>query len=148
MKVILTQDVKAQGKKGMLIQVSDGYARNFLLPKGLAVEATAAAMNDMKQAEAAKARQIEKEKQAAKDLAELLPAKVVKVTCEAGADGKFYGTVTAKDIAEAMQKQHGIEFDKRKLILPESIRAFGSYQVEIKLYPEITGKFTLVVSEK
>ena len=147
MKVILTQDVKAQGKKGEMVNVSDGYARNFLLPKGLAVEATASAINELKQKEAARLRQIELEKQAAKELAEKLPSFPVKLHGEGGADGKFYGAITTKDIAEAMQKQHGIEIDKRKLVLPEAIKAFGTYSVEIKLFPEVVGKVTVVVTE-
>ncbi len=148
MKVILTQDVKAQGKKGQVIDVSDGYAKNFLLKKGLAVEATAMALNDLKGKEAAKQHQIEVEKQNAREIAQKLTALTVKIKGTAGADGRFYGSVTAKDIAQALQEQHGIEIDRRKLQMGDPIKAFGTYSIEIKLYPEITGKVHLVVTEE
>lgn len=148
MKVILTQDVKAQGKKGQIIEVSDGYAKNFLLKKGLAIEATAQALNDLKGKEAAKQHQIEVDRQNAKDIAQKLTAISVKIKGTAGADGRFYGSITAKDIAQALQEQHGIEIDRRKLQLDAPIKAFGSYSIEIKLYPEVTGKVQLVVAEE
>ena len=148
MKVILTQDVKAQGKKGQIIEVSDGYAKNFLLKKGLAIEATAQALNDLKGKEAAKQHQIEVDRQNAKDTAQKLTAISVKIKGTAGADGRFYGSITAKDIAQALQEQHGIEIDRRKLQLDAPIKAFGSYSIEIKLYPEVTGKVQLVVAEE
>ena len=148
MKVILTQDVKAQGKKGQIIEVSDGYAKNFLLKKGLAIEATAQALNDLKGKEAAKQHQIEVDRQNAKDIAQKLTAISVKIKGTAGADGRFYGSITAKDIAQALQEQHGIEIDRRKLQLDAPIKAFGSYSIEIKLYPEVTGQVQLVVAEE
>lgn len=148
MKVILTQDVKAQGKKGQIIEVSDGYAKNFLLKKGLAIEATAQALNDLKGKEAAKQHQIEVDRRNAKDIAQKLTAISVKIKGTAGADGRFYGSITAKDIAQALQEQHGIEIDRRKLQLDAPIKAFGSYSIEIKLYPEVTGKVQLVVAEE
>lgn len=147
MKVILTQDVKAQGKKGEVIDVSDGYAKNFLLKKGLAIEATAMALNDLKGKEAAKQHQIEVEKQQAKELAEKLTTLSVKIKGTAGADGRFYGSVTGKEIAEALQQQHGLEIDRRKLQINDPIRAFGTYRIEIKLYAGITGTVTVVVTE-
>ncbi len=147
MKVILTQDVKAQGKKGEVIDVSDGYAKNFLLKKGLAIEATAQALNDLKGKEAAKQHQIEVEKQQAKETAQKLTSITVKIKGTAGSDGRFYGSVTAKEIAEAMAQQHGVEIDRRKLQITDPIRAFGTYRIEIKLYAGITGTVTVVVTE-
>lgn len=148
MKVILTQDVKGQGKKDQLVNVSDGYARNFLLPKGLAIPADAKSINEMKNKEAAAQHKIEVEKQAARDTAAKLAAITVKLTADSGSDGRFYGSVTSKDIADALQKQHGITVDKRKLVMNEAIKAFGTYAIDIKLYPEITGKINVVVSDK
>ena len=147
MKVILIADVKALGKKGQVVEVSDGYARNCLLPKKLAMEATNAAMNELKNRQAAEAARIAKEKAAAKEIAEKLGALTVKLVCKAGADGKLYGAVTAKDIAEALQAQHGIAVDKRKLVLSENIKAFGTYRVDVKLYTEIGAKLTVVVTD-
>lgn len=148
MKLILTQDVKGQGKKDQVINVSDGYARNFLLPKGLAVPADAKAMNEIKGKEESRLHKIETEKAAAKEIAAKLETITVKITGQAGADGRLYGSVTAKDIAEALEKQHGIVIDKRKLTLSEAIKSFGTYNTEVKLYPEITGKVKVVVSDK
>ena len=148
MKLILTQDVKGQGKKDQVINVSDGYARNFLLPKGLAVPADAKAMNEIKGKEESRLHKIETEKAAAKETAAKLERITVKITGQAGADGRLYGSVTAKDIAEALEKQHGIVIDKRKLTLSEAIKSFGTYNTEVKLYTEITGKVKVVVSDK
>lgn len=147
MKVILTQDVKAQGKKGQLINVSDGYARNFLLPKGLAVEADAGAMNDLKNKEASRLHKIELEKAAANDTAKKLETLTVKLTAKAGADGRLYGSVTSLDIAEALEKQHGIKVDKRKIQLSDPLKTFGVHTVSVKLYTEITGKINVVISD-
>lgn len=148
MKVILLEDVKGQGKKGELVNVSDGYARNFLFPKKLAKEADAAAMTDLKNKEAAKKYKEECEKAAAKELAEKLSTLTVTVTAQAGADGRLYGSVTSKDVAEALQKQFGITVDKRKIEMPESVKGFGSYSLTVKVYTGIQGKLTLVVKDK
>ena len=148
MKVLLLQDVKGKGKKDTIVDVSDGYARNFLLPKGVAVEADAKIMNDYKNKQAAKKHHEEMEKQAAKETAEKLAGFVVKIFATAGADGRFYGSVTAKDIAEELEKQHGITVDKRKIVLDDAIKAFGSYSLDVKLYPEIAGKINVVVTQK
>ncbi len=146
MKVVLLQDVKGQGKKDDLINVSDGYARNFLFPKKLAVEADAKILNDIKNKEAAKQRRIELEKQAARDTAAKLQTVEVKIKVQAGAaDGKIYGSVTTKDIAEALAAQHGIEIDRRKIVLDDPIKNYGVYALDVKLYPEISGKINLVV---
>ena len=148
MKVLLLQDVKGQGKKDQIVNVSDGYARNFLLPKGVAVEADAKIMNDYKNKQAAKKHHEEMEKQAAKETAEKLAGLVVKILATAGADGRFYGSVTTKDIAEELEKQHGITVDKRKIVLDDAIKAFGSYSLDVKLYPEISGKLNVIVTQK
>ncbi len=148
MKVILTQDVKGQGKKDQLINVSDGYARNFLLPKGLAIPADAKSINEMKNKEASAQHKIEVEKQAARDTAAKLASVTVKLTEAAGADGRIYGSVTSKDIAEALEKQHGISVDKRKIVMPDPIKSFGTFAIDVKLYTEITGKINVVVSDK
>ena len=148
MKVLLLQDVKGKGKKDTIVDVSDGYARTFLLPKGVAVEADAKIMNDYKNKQAAKKHHEEMEKQAAKETAEKLAGFVVKIFATAGADGRFYGSVTAKDIAEELEKQHGITVDKRKIVLDDAIKAFGSYSLDVKLYPEISGKLNVIVTQK
>jgi len=147
MKVVLLQDVKGQGKKDDVINVSDGYARNFLFPKKLAVEADAKIMNDIKNKESAKQHKIELEKQAARDTAAKLQSVVVKIRIQAGTDGRVYGSVTSKDIAEALMEQHGIEIDKRKIVLDAPIKNYGTYTLDVKLYPEIAGKINVVVCE-
>ena len=146
MKVILLKDVKGQGKKDQMIDVSDGYARNFLLPKKLAIIADNKAQNEIKGKEEARLFRIEEEKKAAKELAERLAGITLKIRCASGADGRLYGAVTAKDIAEAMEKEFSIQLDKRK-IMTDSIKAHGTYSIEVKLYTDISGKFTLVVHE-
>ena len=147
MKVILTQDVKAQGKKGQLVNVSDGYARNFLIPKGLAVEADAGAMNDLKNKESSRLHKIELEKAAANETAKKLETLVVKLQAKSGADGRLYGSVTSLDIAEALEAQHKIKVDKRKIQLNDPIKTFGTHTVNVKLYTEITGKINIVISD-
>ena len=117
MKVILTQDVKAQGKKGDLITVSEGYARNFLFPKKLAVEADAKAMNELKNQEASKKFRLEAERAAAKETADRLSSVTVVIPMAHGADGRLYGSVTSKEIAEQLKAQHGIEIDRRKIVM-------------------------------
>ena len=148
MKVVLLQDVKGQGKKDQIVEVSDGYARNFLLPRKLAAIADAAVMNDIKNKEAAKARKIELEKQEARDLAAKLQTLTVKLKIQGGSDGRVYGSVTSKDIAEALASQHGIEIDKRKIVLDAPIKNYGAYTLDVKLYPEMSGKINLVVTEE
>ena len=148
MKLILTKDVKGQGKKDQIIEVSDGYARNFLIPKGLAIPADAKSMNDVKNREDSRLHKIETEKAAAKEIAAKLETITVKIISQAGADGRLYGSVTAKDVAEALQKQHGITIDKRKLALTDPIKAFGTYNTEVKLYTDIVGKVKITVCDK
>lgn len=148
MKVLLLQDVKAQGKKGEVINVSDGYARNFLFPKKLACEVDAAVLNDIKNKEAAKKRKEELERQAALDTKAKFESIVVKLYMSAGGDGKFFGSVTSKEIAEALNAQFSIEIDKRKIVLPDALKTFGTHVVDVKLYPEIIGKLNVLIANK
>ncbi len=148
MKVILTQDVKAQGKKGDIIEVSDGYARNFLFPRKLAVVADAQAINEAKNRESSKQHKIETERAAAKELAARLAGVLVKISVPSGADDRLYGSVTAKDIAEALREQFGIELDRRKIVLQDNIKAFGSYTVDAKLYTEVVAHINVLVCKK
>lgn len=148
MKVILTQDVKAQGKKGELIEVSEGYARNFLFPKKLAVEADAKAMNELKNREASKKYKIDTDTAEAKAIADKLETVVVTIELTSGVDGKPYGSVTSKEIAEILEKDKGISLDKRKIDLDKPIRAFGSYTLNVRLYTGVVGKIHLVVTDK
>ena len=148
MKVILEQDVKGQGKKGDLVNVSDGYARNYLIPRGLAKEATADAMNAIKIADAAKKRRIEQERAEAKALAERLSGMPVKLKAKAGAGGRLFGSVTAKEIADGLKEQHGVEIAKNKILLEDNIKSFGSFEIKVRLYPEITGTLYVVVAEE
>ncbi len=147
MKVILLKDVKGQGKKDQVIDVSDGYARNFLFPKKLAIVADAKATNELKGKEESRQHKIDEERKAALALAEKLAATTVKIRSSSGADGRLYGAVTAKDIAESLDSDFGIKVDKRKLNLTEPIKTHGTFSVEVKLYAEINGKFTVVVHE-
>lgn len=148
MKLILTQDVKGQGKKDQIIDVSDGYARNFLLPRGLAVPADAKALSEIKNREASKQHKIDTEKAAAKETAQKLSEITVKIVSSGGTDGRLYGSVTAKDIAEALEQQFGISVDKRKLSLAENIKTFGTYHVDVKLYTDVSGKVKVAVTDK
>ena len=147
MKVILKADVKGKGKKGDLIEVSEGYGRNFLLPRGLADLATADNLNLKRQADEAQARRIALEKQAAKDTAEKLKELKVEIRAKGGAGGRLFGAVTAKEISEELEKQHGIEIAKNKIVLDEHIKSFGTYNVKAKLYTEITGEIHVQVVE-
>ncbi len=145
MKVILTQDVKKLGKKGELINTSDGYARNYLIPHGLAVHADAAAMNDLKNKEKAQQYHLAEEKKKAENMAKQLEGKTFKVIANAGSNGKLFGSVTAKDIAEAILKDTSFEIDKRKIVLNEDIKKYGTYTVEIKVYQGISATIYIQV---
>ena len=146
MKVILKQDVKGQGKKGELVNVSDGYARNFLFPRGLAVEADAQAMNDLKNREEAAKYRDDREKKSAQAAAGLLTGKTLKLTAKAGQGGRLFGSVTTKEVAEELKKQFGLDIEKRKIAMAD-IKAYGSYEAEIKFSHGITAKLTVIVSE-
>ena len=149
MKVMLTQDVKGQGKKDQIIEVSDGYARNFLFPKKLAVIADAKAVNEAKNKEASNLHKIEVAKNEAKAIADKLSKITVSIQESAGNDNRLYGAVTSKDIVEKLAKDHKIIIDKKKVVMTESIKTFGTYKVEVKLYgAEITGTITVQVSPK
>ena len=147
MKVILTADVKGQGKKDQLIEVSDGYARNFLLPRKLAIPADNQSMTELKNKEAAKQHKIDTERAAAKEIAAKLESVVVKIKVGAGADGHLYGSVTSKEIAEKLQKEHGITVDKRKIALQALIKAYGTYVLDVRLYTDVSGKINVVVAD-
>ena len=148
MKVILQQDVKGQGKKGQMIEASDGYARNFLLPRKLAVPATAENVNTMKMQEKAKKAQEAAEKAEAQALAEKLKSIQVKLTAKAGEGGRLFGAVTSKEIAEALSAQHGLNIAKTKLVLDEPIKSCGGYQIKAKLGYEIMGTVKVMVVEE
>ncbi|MCI7333416.1 MAG: 50S ribosomal protein L9 [Oscillospiraceae bacterium] len=146
MKVILKQDVKGLGKKGELVNASDGYARNFLFPKGLAAEANAQAMSEFKNKQQAEKYRIETETAAAKAAAERISGKTIHITAKAGQNGKLFGSVTSKEIAEKVKAEFGIETDKRKIIV-DDIKQFGTYEFEIKLYQGISAKLYVMVGE-
>lgn len=147
MKVVLLQDVKGQGKKNEIVEVSDGYARNFLLPRKLAVEADAKVMNEIKGKAEAQKHKIEVETAEAKALAAKLDAILVKIHASSGADGRLYGSITAKDVADQLEKEHGITVDKRKIQLGDPIRAYGRYDLDIKLYTDVNGKVHVLVCD-
>ena len=148
MKVILTQDVQGSGKKGQVVNVSDGYARNFLLKRGMAIEANAQNMNVLKNKQAAQEHKIAMEKKACQETADAINGKTVKLTAKAGAGGKLFGSVTAKEIAEAISKQYGAEVEKRKIVLDSDIKTFGTYEFEVKLYQGISAKMYAQVSDE
>mgnify|MGYP001073088239 FL=1 len=147
MKVILQQDVRGQGKKGQLVEVAEGYARNFLLPRKLAVPATADAMNTMKLREKAKKAEDARLKAEAEAVSEKLKNSPVKVTARAGANGKLFGAVTSKEVSDALKEQHGIDLAKQKIVMDEPIKAYGSYELKAKLGYEVSGTIYVMVVE-
>lgn len=147
MKVILLTNVKGLGKKDEMVEASDGYARNYLIPKKLAIFADSKAQNELKGKESARQYKIDEEKKAAQETASRLEGTVVKIRAASGADGRLYGAITAKDIAETLEKNFGIAVDKRKIELADNIKNYGTYSVSVKLYTDIVGKFTVVVHE-
>ena len=148
MKVILKADVRGKGKKGQMIEVAEGYARNFLMPKGLAVLATADAVNTMRLQDKAKAKADAEAKAAATEIAEKLKGLQVKVVSKGGEGGKLFGAVTGREISAALKEQHGVDIDSKKLVLDEPIKSFGSYQVKAKLGFEISGTVYVIVTEE
>ncbi len=146
MKVVLIQDVKGLGKKGELVSTSDGYARNFLFPRKLAMEANSQAMSELKNREASEKHRIETEIAAAKASAAKLEGKTVKMTAKAGTNGKLFGSVTSKDVAALISNQFGIQLDKRKVVV-DDIKSFGTYPVEVKLYNGISASMFVMVGE-
>ena len=147
MKVILQQDVRGQGKKGQLVEVSDGYARNFLLPKKLAVIATAENLNTMKQQEKAKKAQEAAEKAEAEATAKKLEGLMVKISAKAGEGGRLFGAVTGKEVSEALAAQHAVTIPKAKLVMDEPIKSCGGYQIKAKLGYEVSGTVNVLVVE-
>ena len=148
MKIILTQDIKGKGKKGQMIEAAEGYARNFLIPKGLAVLATADAVNTMNLRDKAKAKADAEAKAAAEEIAGKLKECQVKITAKGGEGGKLFGAVTGKEIAEALKNQHNMDIDAKKLVLAEPIKSFGTYEVKAKLGFEISGTVYVIVAEE
>ena len=148
MKVILQQDVKGQGKKGQMVNVSDGYARNFLFPKKLAVEATADNVNTMKLQEKAKATKLAEEKAQAQAIADQLKEITVRIVAKGGNGGRLFGAVTTKEVSDALKAQSGIEINKAKLVLDEPIKSFGGYELKAKLGHDVNAVVKVVVAEE
>ena len=148
MKVILQQDVKGHGKKGQMVEVSDGYGRNFLLPRKLAVEATAENVNTMKMQDKARQARLAEEKAAAQALAEQLKGVQVKMKARAGQGGKLFGSITSKEIAEELKKQFDMDVNKSKIVLSDPIKSFGAFEVKCKLGSEGSGVINVLVIEE
>lgn len=147
MKIILIQDVKKLGKKGEIIEASDGYARNYILPQKLGIEANSRNLNDLKLQKQKEEKEAQRILDEAKELARNIGEQVVTVKMKAGEGGKVFGSVSAKEIAEAMKKQNALEIDKKKIQLQEPIRSFGLHEVGIKLHPQVTGTLRVKVEE-
>ena len=147
MKVILLEDVKSLGKKGEIVNVSDGYARNYVLPKKLGVEANSANMNDLKLQKANADKVAQEQLEAARELAEVLKTKEVVLKMKSGEGGRAFGSVSSKEIASAAKTQCGLEIDKKKIQLPEAIKALGVYEGNIKLHTKVTGQLKVKVVE-
>ena len=148
MKVILLQDVKGKGKKGQMLEVSDGYARNFMLPRKLAVEATADAINTMRMNDKAAAEKAAKERAEAMEISKQLRALTVTVTCKGGGAGRLFGSVTNQEIADALKAKTGINLDKRKIVISDPIKSVGTYTVTCKLGYEIVAPLTVKIEEQ
>lgn len=148
MKVILLEDVKSLGKKGEIVNVSDGYARNYILPRKLGVEANTANMNDLKLQKANADKVAQEQLEAAQKLADILETKEVVLKMRSGKDGRAFGSISSKEIAAAAKQQCALELDKKKIQLPEAIKALGVYEVGIKLHAKVTGKLRVKVVEE
>ncbi len=147
MKVILKADVKGTGKAGDLVNVSDGYARNFLFARKLAIEATTDALNDYKNKQDSKAHHAQMEVDNANEMKKLLDLKTITMKARAGSSGKLFGSITSKEICEEINRVFNISIDKRKIVLKSDIKNFGTYEIEVKLYTKISAKFNLIVEE-
>ena len=147
MKVILLQDVKSLGKKDEIVDVNDGYARNYIIPKKLGIEASTKNLNELKHKKAGEEKNAQAQLASAKELATTLSEKKVSISMKAGEGGRLFGSVSTKEIGQAFKDQCNIEIDKKKIILPESIRSFGEYQVQIKLHPQVTATLNVIVKE-
>lgn len=148
MKIILTEDVKSLGKKGQIVDVNDGYARNFVLPKKLGVEANGKNLNDLKLKNANDEKIAQEQLDKAKEFATLMEEQEVVVSIKAGEGGRTFGSVSSKEIAVAYKEQNGKEIDKKKIQLPEPIKNFGVFEVSVKLHPKVTGKLKVKVTEQ
>lgn len=147
MKIILLQDVKTLGKKGAIIEANDGYARNYILPKKLGIEATPKNLNDLKLQKANSEKLAQEQLEAAQEFAKLVETKTIQVTMKAGEGGRAFGSVSTKEIAAEAKKQHGLEIDKKKIQLSDPIKNFGVYEIPVKLHPKVTGKLHVKVTE-
>lgn len=147
MKVVLKQDIKGTGKKDQIVEVQDGYARNFLIPRKLAVPANATAVNDVKNKAAAKQHHLEQDIQNAKDIAEKLNGTQIQIKAKAGSNGRLFGAVTSKEIAHAISQKYNLDIDKRKVVLDADIKTFGIFDVTVKIYPQITAIVKVDVNE-
>lgn len=148
MKVILLQDVKGHGKKGDVVNASDGYARNFLIPNKLAVEATSKNLSDLMNKKAAESKRKENELEKARKLAKTISELEVVIKAKCGENGKLFGSVTNKEIADTLKSKHNISIDKKKIVLPDPIKSLGSFQLEVKVYPEVSAKLGVKVEEE
>ncbi len=148
MKVILKQDVKGLGKKEDLVNVSDGYARNFLFPKGLAAEANAANINIMNTRKEAEKTRKDRELAQARELAQKLKDMEVVIKAKSGENGKLFGSITSKDISDALKKDFKLDIDKKKIVLPEPIKSTGTIELDVKLYPEVSGKLRVRIENE
>lgn len=148
MQVILTQDVKGQGKKGQVIKVSDGYGRNFLIQKGYAVEATKSNLNDLKGKQESVEYKIKTDTKEAENIAEKMKEIVVTLKAKAGDNGKLFGSITSKDVADALTEQHHIKLDKKKFVLPDGIKVLGTTEVKVKLYTGVVGTLRVQVEQQ
>lgn len=146
MRVILIEDAKKLGKKGEIVNVAEGYARNYLIPKGVVVEATEANLRNLSHQQAVKQDRVRKEEQEARELAERLSALTVVIRAKTGEAGRLFGSVTAQDIAEAITTATGVELDKRRVELDEPLKALGDYEIAVKLYQGVTAKVTVKVT--
>lgn len=148
MKVILKQDVKGLGKKEDLVNVSDGYARNFLFPRGLAAEASASNINIMNTKKEAEKSKKDRELAHARELAAKLRETVVVIRTKSGENGKLFGSITSKDISDKLKNDFNLDIDKKKIVLPEPIKSIGTSEIEVKLYPEVSGKLTVKIEHE
>ncbi|HEX3016809.1 MAG TPA: 50S ribosomal protein L9 [Caproicibacter sp.] len=148
MKVVLLQDVKGTGKKGELVQVSDGYARNFLFPRNLAKEANAQVMNELKGAEEAREYHIKQETEEARKTANEIGGKTLKLTAKSGQGGKLFGSITSKEISDELKRTFHVDIDKRKIVLNSEIKAYGTFECELKLYNGVSAKLYVQVGEE
>ncbi|HPV02567.1 MAG TPA: 50S ribosomal protein L9 [Clostridiales bacterium] len=148
MKVILKQDVKGLGKKDDLVNVSDGYARNFLFPKGLAVEANESNLNIVKTRKEAEKSRRDKELAQARKLAEELRNVEVVIRAKTGENGKLFGSITSKDISDKLKEDFGMDIDRKKLVMPDAIKATGTYEIDVKLYPEVSGRLKVRIESE